>query len=263
MNLLLFQPLWSSVAITLVLATAMSALLYCAIHPFWARHADEDTRKLAEMVSTRTGVVYGVVVGMMFTYVRVEHTQMMLAVESEASAVVRLHNILERSSDPRWDEAKEDLVDYVHFVVDTQWPALRSLRALPATGSRDLVGTDALSNFWRQLAEIGGESPSPDHIRIRELLEEIEVFRLERLFDLNGALLPLFWVIAFAGYFLTVVTFFFPPPTMRRVLLVSLFSCTVGLVLLGVYVLTHPYSVAAGMEPTPFRALIDAAQPRP
>jgi hypothetical protein len=62
------------------------------------------------------------------------------------------------------------------------------------------------------------------------------------------------------GYFLTLLTLYLPPPTTRRCILVSLYSSMMGVVLLGIFILTHPYSPAAGIDPDVFTWLLDASQ---
>ena len=89
-------------------------------------------------------------------------------------------------------------------------------------------------------------------LNLKELLDQVEDFRMQRLFDASGRLLPIFWYIAIIGYLLTLMTLYLPPPTTRRCLLVSFYSSMVALVLLGIFILTHPYSFAAGVGPDVF-----------
>jgi len=62
---------------------------------------------------------------MMFANVRVEYNEMIVAIESEASALVRLYNSLERQGGEELKGARKQLKEYVHFIVDEQWPALK------------------------------------------------------------------------------------------------------------------------------------------
>jgi len=48
-------------------------------------------------------------------------------------------------------------------------------------------------------------------------------------------------------------------PTLRRYTLVSLYGSMVAVVLLGVFILTHPYSSAAGVSPDVFQWLLEGA----
>jgi len=254
---LLTLPLWISVLVVLTVAVVVSVGLYYVVHPFWASDASEETRKLADMASTRIGVIHALVIGMMFTYVRIEHNQMLAAVEAEATALAQLYVTLERTGDPRWEDVKRQLSDYAHFVVDTQWPALRELRVQP--GDQLLRGRTALDKIWASVDQFAGNVSPMSLQRFHQLIEEADLRRAERLFDAKGSLLPVFWVIGVIGYVFTVVPFFFPPPNLRRCVMVSLYTSTVAIVLLGVYVLTHPYSMPAGVEPTAFEMLLQAS----
>ena len=94
-------------------------------------------------------------------------------------------------------------------------------------------------------------------MHLKELLDDVEDYRIQRLFDVKGTTLPVFWYIAIIGYLFTLLTLSLPPPTLRRYILVSLYSGMVAVVLLGVFILAHPYSSAAGIGPDVFQLLIE------
>ena len=96
MQFLLSLPTPAAVVLTVIAAMAISILLYFLVHLFWARELSEETKKTAELVAMRVGVVYAVVIGMMFANVRIEHFQMIEAIESEASALIRLYQKIEK-----------------------------------------------------------------------------------------------------------------------------------------------------------------------
>jgi len=135
---LLNLPTPVAVLIAIVLATAFSIVLYYIVHPFWAREPSEDTKKTADIVAMRLGVVYAVVIGMVFANVRLEHFQMIDAIESEASAVTRLYKAIERQGGEESQTVRNSLIEYIRPIVDEQWPALREGRML--AGDRAVVG---------------------------------------------------------------------------------------------------------------------------
>jgi hypothetical protein len=190
---------------------------------------------------------------MMFTNVRVEFNEMIMAVESEASALIRLYNALERQGGEEFKGARKQLREYVYFIVNEQWPALRELRE--ARVDQKQGGREVLDRVWKELAKV---EHKPEDVNFIELLDQVEHYRIQRLFDAKGQTLPVFWYVAIIGYLFTLLTLSLPPPTIRRYLLVSLYSSLVGVVLLGVFVLTHPYSPAAGINPDVFRSLLEA-----
>jgi hypothetical protein len=206
------------------------------------------------MVATRIGVIHGVVIGMMFTGVRQEYNEMIVAIESEVSALTRLYNAMERQGGEELSVTKKQLIEYIRFVVEEQWPALREVKL--RSGDRELFGRTALDRVWKNLDKI---EHKPGDLNLKELLDQVEDYRIQRLFDAKGKMLPIFWYIAIIGYLLTLLTLYLPPPTFRRCLLVSLYSSMVAGVLLGIFILTHPYSYAAGVNPDVFQWLLDAS----
>lgn len=251
---ILSLPTIVSVILTILVASSFSVGLYFLVHRLWAGEVGTETRRTADNVATRIGVIHAVVIGMMFTSVRIEYNEMIVAIESEASAITRLYHAMGRQGGDKFDTAREQLRDYIHHVVDEQWPALREVRITPT--DRKLIGREALDRVWDTLEEI---DPKPGELNLKELLNQVEDFRIQRLFDAKGKLLPIFWYIAVIGYLLTLTTLYLPPPTKKRCLLVSLYSSMVAVVLLGVFILTHPYSEAAGVGPDIFEWLLVGA----
>jgi hypothetical protein len=250
---LLNLPTPITVLITVVVATVFSVILYHVVHPFWARELSEETIKTAEIVAMRLGMVYAVVIGMMFANVRIEHFQMIEAIESEASALTRLYRAVERYGGEETQEIRYNLVEYIKFVVDEQWPALRQARVSPGD-STVFGGRIKLKPVWDYVLKV--EKDTGDQ-NLRRLLDQVEHYHTMRLFDKKGNLLPLFWYIAIFGYFATLATLYVVPPSFSRCALVSLYSIMVAIVLLGIFILTHPYSVAAGVEPSVFKFVLE------
>lgn len=253
LQFLLSLPTPAAVTLTIIAATTMSVALYFLVHRFWAKELSEETKKTTELVAMRVGVVYAVVIGMMFANVRIEHFQMVEAIESEASALIRLYQAIEKDSGEETAVIRRDLIDYIRFIVDEQWPALREARAFPEKGGIS-GGGEKLKPVWEYVAKTEIKTGNQN---LRRLLDQVEHYHILRIFDRKGNLLPLFWYIALFGYFATLFTLYVYPPNLRRCTLVSLYSSMVAIVLLGIFILTHPYSVAAGVEPSIFKWLLE------
>ena len=228
-------------------------MLHFVIHPMWSGELTEETKKTADNVAVRIGVIYAVVIGMMFANIRIEHVQMIQAIESEASALVRLYSSLERAEEDESEEVRKNLVEYIRFIVEEQWPALRAARAQP--DDRYITGGTRLDPIWDYVLRLEKKT---GHTNLRVLLDEVEHYKLMRLFATKGNVLPLFWYIAFFGYLASLVPLYVHSPSLRRCALISLYSSLVSVVLLAIYVLSHPYSTAAGIEPIVFKTLLDA-----
>ena len=253
MRFLLNLPTPAAVTLTVIAATTISVVLYFLVHRFWAKELSEETKKTTELVAMRVGVVYAVVIGMMFANVRIEHFQMVEAIESEASALIRLHQAIEKDGSEETAAIRRDLIDYIRFIVDEQWPALREARVFPEKDGFS-GGGEKLKPVWEYVAKAEIKTGNQN---LRRLLDQVEHYHILRVFDKKGNLLPLFWYIALFGYFATLFTLYVYPPNLRRCTLVSLYSSMVAIVLLGIFILTHPYSVAAGVEPSIFKWLLE------
>ena len=251
---LLSLPTIVSISIASIMFSSFSVALYYLVHLCRPREISPETKKTADVVATRIGVIHAVVIGMMFTSVRMEYNEMIVAIESEASALTRLYNAIERQGGGELSDTKKQIIEYIRFVVEDQWPALREMKLRPS--DHELFGREVLNRVRKDLDKI---EYIPGNLNLKVLLDQVEDFRNQRLFDAKGKLLPIFWYIAIIGYLLTLLTLYLPPPTFRRCLLVSLYSIMVAVVLLGIFILTHPYSYAAGVKPDVFQWLLDAS----
>jgi len=251
---LLNLPTVMSMVIVILASTLFSIALHFIVHPFWSRETTEDTKKTADNVAMRIGVVYAVVIGMMLANVRVEHVQMVQAIESEASALVRLYNSIGRKPEPGNEEIRKNILEYVQFIVNEQWPALRAARAQPR--NRNLGGRIQLDAIWHYVGQVEPHTGGGD---LSALVDELEHYRALRLFDTKGNLLPIFWFIALFGYVASLLPLYVYAPNLRRCTLIALYSGVMSIVLLGIFILSHPYSAAAGVEPDIFRRLLAAA----
>ncbi len=248
---LLTLPISVSMVIVIVLSWLVSIGFYFAFHRILSKEISGETRKMGEMVATRIGVVHAVVLGMMFTSVREEYNEMLVATENEASSLVRLHQALDRQAGEKTAETRKKLLQYARFVVEDEWPALREVRVRPEINA--LVGREVLDSVWEDLEKVDYQ---PGYLNLRELLDQVETFRAQRLFDQRGQMLPFFWFIALFGWLATLITFFIYPPSFKRCFLACLYSGLVASVLLGILVLSHPYSLAAGVSPDVFEWLL-------
>jgi len=250
---LLNLPLGASVVIVLTVSMAFSVGLYFCIYLICGGNISEGTKRTAGMVVRSSGVVYALVIGMMFTDVTSEYNKMVLELEMESAALTRLHGALERHRDhEKLEDARKQLVEYIRFVVDVQWPALRELKM----DSRDpeITGMKALDQVWKDLDAI---EYKPGDLNLKELLDTAEDHKIQRMFDIKGEVLPVFWYIAIIGYFFTLIPMCLEAPTFRRCLLVAIYSGMVSMILLGTFILTHPYSSAAGINPQVFQWLLE------
>jgi hypothetical protein len=189
----------------------------------------------------------------MFANVRIANLQMIEAIESEASALIRLYHAIEIEGGEESEVIRRDLIDYIRFIVEEQWPALRKAHALPEK-REGASGGQKLKPIWDYVAKVEAKTGKQN---LRRLLDQVEHFHILRVFDKKGNLLPLFWYIAIFGYLATLFTLYVYPPNLRRQTLVSLYSSMVAIVLLGIFILSHPYSAAAGVEPSIFKWLLD------
>ncbi|MBW2245663.1 MAG: hypothetical protein JRF62_00395 [Deltaproteobacteria bacterium] len=118
-----------------------------------------------------------------------------------------MYNALERQGDEELSDTKKQLIEYIRFVVEEQWPALRKVELRPS--DHELFGRKVLNRVRKDLDKI---EYIPGNLNLKGLLDQVEDFRNQRLFGAKGKLLPVFWYIAIIGYLFTLLTLYLPPP---------------------------------------------------
>jgi Protein of unknown function (DUF4239) len=215
----------------------------------WPRTAEGEHNDAAGVVLGLVGVVYGIVLAFVIVALYEDHQDAKSVVQREASEIEQLRRGSAVFPDDVGQEIRRELDDYVRGVITTEWErmeeggfsrdAWRRVDALYATYQGYNPQTRNESAFY-------GEAVAK--------LDDLVAARRERLHLAEETLPGAFQALIFGGALLLVgLLWFIGTRSLRvEVTMVVGLAALVGVNLLLVMLLDHPFSGDVGVESHPF-----------
>ena len=238
---------WSLLLVVVLpaLAAGGALLVRRAIGPdVLARHND-----VAGFIYAVIGVVYAVLLGFTAIIVWEQFRNAQEGVELEANALADLYrNAQVFPADVRHPlEAR--LRDYARLVVEEEWPAMAAGNSSPQTW-------DAYNLLWRSYHEF---KPQDDHQRAwyEESVRRLNLLgdqRRNRVLSIHSGVPAVMWgVLLGAGAVTIAFSFLFGTPNARaQGLMTAALAVTIGIVLLSILALEHPFAGISRIAPEAF-----------
>jgi len=250
-------PPWLLGTFFMVVAAFAGTVPFYLLRRRWPREVPQESRELGAQVALRVSVLYSVILGMVFADVQNSYNDVRLNVQREATELIGVFTMLELLSSREARDLQSGILEYVHEVVNVEWPTLGSTEISLAPGK-------LLAEIHLKVIELPRHDASSDSVRESVLAGIEEVKRLHRsqvVASLNRV--PyLFWWVVVIGFVVIGALFMVFRPTMLNMVLVSAFSAMTGIVLFFIFAMSNPFSGPARIEPTPFGIFIDKAGAR-
>ncbi len=211
---------------------------------------------LANYFISAVGVFYALLVGLIAVAVWESYSSVEAIVTEEAVSISELYRDLEGYPDADRDRLRGLLRDYLHHVIEVEWPAQEWGEVHP--DERRLV--DKIVHQWVHFEPVT-EGQKAIHA---ECLRELNVFlgcRRERIQAVDSHLPGLLWFIVLAGAVLTIgLTYLFWTDNRGlHLLLTGFLSTMIGLVIFVILALDRPLVGEVSVPPDSFREVLDSA----
>lgn len=210
---------------------------------------------IAGFIYAIIGVVYGVMLGFVTLVVWEHHEAVESHAAREAAALADLYRFTAAMPAPLDATARERLRAYTVAVIDDEWAALEA-------GHASAAAREAFDALWR--AYLAEQPDSPEaQLWLAESLDalgEVGEYRRLRLVGARFGVPGPLWAVLLVGGAITIsfgYMFGAPNPRMHGLMIASL-STVIGLVLLVILSLEHPFSGAVRVEPTAFQEALEA-----
>ena len=240
--------LWNIVFIVVLPAVAVGAALLVrrTVSPeVLARHND-----VAGFIYAVIGVVYAVLLGFtaIIVWEQVRHAQE--DADREANALADLYRDAQVFPPDVRMQVETQLRAYAQLVAEKEWPAM-------AEGKSSREAWDAYNQIWRTHYEF---KPQDDHQRAwyaqsLQRLNELADRRRDRLLSAHSGIPGVMWAVLIGAGVVTIgFTLFFGTRNARaQGLMTAGLSITIGLVLLSIATLEHPFTGMTRVTPEAFR----------
>ena len=242
---------------SLLLVVALPALAVCGsmlarrvVGPdVLARHND-----VAGFIYAVIGVVYAVLLGFTAIIVWEQFRRAQEGTEREANALVDLYRNAQAFPPEVRDQVKQHVRAYARLVVEQEWPAM-------AEGRSSLETWTVYNQLWRTYHEF---KPEDDHQRAWyeesiQRLNQLGESRRDRLVSANSGVPTVIWSVLLAGGAITIsFSFFFGTwHGGAQALMTAGLALTIGVVLLSIVALEHPFGGISRIHPEAFQQVED------
>ncbi|MGH7724087.1 MAG: DUF4239 domain-containing protein [Candidatus Eiseniibacteriota bacterium] len=199
-----------------------------------ARHND-----VAGFIYAVIGVVYAVLLGFTAIIVWEQFRHAQEIVEAEANALADLYRDAQVFPPEVRDAVGEQLRAYARLVVEKEWPAMAAGKSSPETW-------EAYNEIWRTYHEF---KPQDEHQRVwyAESVSRMNFLgdqRRSRLLGVRSSVPGIMWMVLLGAGAVAIgfCLFFGTKSTWAHSLMTAGLAITIGLVLLSILALEHPFS---------------------
>ncbi|PYI90121.1 MAG: hypothetical protein DMF03_05615 [Verrucomicrobia bacterium] len=199
-------------------------------------------------------VFYGLAVALIAVSVWQTHTDAAATISREATALGVLYRELGGYPEPLRSQLREDLREYVEYVIREAWP-LQRRGQVPSGGVEKVDDFEARLVIFEPATEgqklLHGET-------LRAYSQMIEARRLRLDAVLTGLPGVLWFVIVIGALVSLSSTFFFQVEDARlqRIQVVVL-AVFIGLIIFIIFALDHPFRGDLGLQPDPYQLIYD------
>ena len=210
-----------------------------------ARHND-----VAGFIYAVIGVVYAVLLGFTAIIVWEQFRAAQDGAEREANALGDLYRDSRVFPPEVRDTVEFRVRAYARLVVEKEWPAM-------AEGTSSAEAWDEYNELWRTYHQF---QPQDDHQRVwyTESLQRLNALadaRRERLLSVRSGVPAVMWGVLLCGGAITIgFSFLFGTPSARaQALMTAGLALTIGVVLLAIFALEHPFAGITRVDPEAFK----------
>jgi hypothetical protein len=234
----------------LVLGTGLAAvfislLLHRIVHHDKFRRYHE----VGYAVFLQLGVIFAVLLAFVFNNVWSEYNVAAEAIDSECASLHGIAILSDRLPSPARDAILDDLHAYLRAVLDREWPDMRRR-------NQSEVAVARFQALW-QTVETVNSHPTDNQVRgqLLNLLAVAHQSRETRMFQMKQGAPGLVWtlLITFASGLIGCMLIFATEASASKAILVGVFTSSLTLALLTVYVLDFPFESVLQLSSRDFK----------
>lgn len=212
----------------------------------------QENHEVAGVTFGVVGAFYGLVLGFVIVAAWERFNQANANAHDEATALESLYKLGAGLAEPMRSQLDSAVLEYTHRVVDEEWPQMATMRYQ--------MGKQGAHNLWSMVVSY---HPADSHEEILldkalEQLSQISQTRSQRLLFYHDDLPSMVWLIIYLGCIITIgFSYFFSSHDFRaQVVMCAFFSIWLGITILAILELAHPYHGMMTIPDDPYRYAI-------
>jgi len=196
------------------------------------------------------GTLYAVLIAFAIYVVWTQFQDAGAKLEAEANAVGDLSRMAAGLPEPQRAQVRDALLDYIHAVLDDEFPAMAEGRESPRTWA----AMQRLMDVYTK-AEVGNVEDQVFTTESLKHLNELSNFRRSRLFTSRGTVPQLLWYLLFGGgAVLVAFTYFFGHESVAwQGAMTAALAGTLSFSLYLIIAFNGPFDGSTRVSPTPYQ----------
>ena len=235
-----------AVSLTLMFTSA----LFIAAHIILRGKRPQECKTIAQQMALRIGTIHALIMALVFSTLTGELKNLNNLSDAEAMSAANIYYTLKHNQSDEATRLRALIPIYLKTVIEKGWGELFHVPYnLPAW---DLITKMQAINFGWQTANSSEEMLGG---YVSENLNTMADNRNKRVIEWQApTLAPVFWIIAFSGYLLTLLPYLSVELNSRRLFLVVAFSVMLGFMFYGIAVLDKPF-LSRAIKPVSFEVM--------
>ncbi len=247
--LIKLPPVWGAL-LAVFLSLAFTSALFVITHIFLRGKRPIEYKTIAQQMALRIGTMHALVMALVFSTLTGELKNLYNLSDAEAMSAANIYYILRNDRSDEATRLRSLIPIYLKTVIEKDWKALSQLpHQLPAW---ELITQMQAINFeWKPETSSAKMLKSYVFNNLNTMAEN----RNKRVIEWQAPTLPpVFWVIAFSGYFLTLLPYLKVELNKRRLFLICAYAIMIGLLFYGIAVLDKPF-LSRVIKPVSFEVM--------
>lgn len=236
--------------IAILVSVAFTSILFLLIHNFFKNKKKTEIETFAQQTAYRIGALHALILSIVFSMLISEYITLQKNLADEAAAIGNIYEAVLSLKPENASRIRDQLLIYLSEVIEKEWEPTHEGAINVPTGM-------IIFDVYKQLKHWSPSSPYEEKIQhhVMELLLKVGELRIQRLLDRHHDRVPIiFWVIAVAGYILTLIPHLAVELNRFRFLLINCYAAIIGIVFYGTILLSNPFATGL-IKPTLYKTI--------
>jgi hypothetical protein len=242
----------------MALSVAFTCAVFITAHVFLRGKRPNHTRAFAQQMALRIGTLHALIISLVFGALASDYINLEKTLDDEAAAVGSVYTAMKNIQSDDAALIRHQLALYLKDVIDNEW-GKTAASPLSATAGQILFGIINKLENW--------QSPLPLEQKIKsysiDKMFKINEMRIERIYGWYREDVPIiFWIVAGAGFVLTLFPYLSVELTRFRFLLINCYAAMIGITFYGIILLNNPF-LCGLVAPTPHQMVYEQIKAPP
>lgn len=252
MDFLLYWTTWQQILFVLIAFSGVSVLGLYLVRLLVPLEHLKQNHEVAGFTFGVIGAFYGLLLAFVIVAAWERFDRAEAEVQDEGVALISLYRLSKGFDEPAATQTQRAIRTYTHQIVDRDWPDLANYRF---SAIQDSMGPLEL---WQIVTNYQPRNDPRQQMLIDKSFDQLtelsNAYSLRYMYSREN-LPSVVWVVIYAGLLITIgFSYFFGLETFRsQALMCAIFASLLGLTIIAILELAHPYQGSVTVSDQPFR----------